>query len=852
MVEFRILGASSLRSATGHELRSILSQPKRMALLSYIALASPGQFQRRERLLGLFWPHLKEKQARAALSVALHHLKNALGSDAIVTRGTDEIGLAAGEFWCDAIEFMGAVADDDLLRAADLYRGSLLDAFYLDGAPDFGQWLDILRERMRGMAVESVGKLADAAAMVGDPTATMWGRRALELAPYDDDAAQRILRLLAASGHRAEAITIFEGFARRLESDLEFEPTPQTLDLVAKIRAGERLETSPGVVTLENDTEYSVPREHELRAASPVAQGPRRWSRVGVALAIGVAIVAVTWLGRGRRDRSVETVQIQAEAPTIGPELRLLIVPPVDQTEDQRWTDLAQETDDAMRRAINRHVGTVDLVASALVEDALRAFSRDDVDVLRLGQQLGATRAISSRYELSLGTLAFTLVVVNVSTGETLRTFDVIRGAPDSDSVIAQAADAAAIAAMLLAFESSDFQLRYSSLPRNPRALRSYQNHLRAFYQGRPGDAANWGLEAIAVEPEWPAPYLATRTSLHVAGRGSEWAALEPKFRALQPSMTDDEQLYLTAQTGATLDDAIEAAERRFRLTGGSSDTGFVLAHRAIAANRLHLAREGLDAQSFEIRRTRNWPSAWTLDALVHHLLGNYSEELERATAGIARFSPNAELALSEARAFIGLNAIAAATEVFDRIDTLSLDVHTRWEVMFEVAHEFRRHGHFEASERALGQLIRIVENEPEIHRFQRAETYYAAGMYQRAIPLFEQELEGVSGFDRLPPAAMLIISLEAIGRSEEATRYEYIMQDFLPDSSHPNRRWAAAVAGSRGDPGEAVRLLQEAFQADVWYFGTDRATGTFLHVRPEFDPIRDHPLFVELMVPKN
>ena len=67
MVEFRVLGALNLLGAGGHELKSVLAQPKRVALLAYLATATPRRLHRRDSLLALFWPELDQEHARAAL-----------------------------------------------------------------------------------------------------------------------------------------------------------------------------------------------------------------------------------------------------------------------------------------------------------------------------------------------------------------------------------------------------------------------------------------------------------------------------------------------------------------------------------------------------------------------------------------------------------------------------------------------------------------------------------------------------------------------------------------------------------------------------------------------------------------
>ena len=56
MIELRTLGAVDLKGADGRAVRSILAQPKRLALLAYLAVHTAGA--RRDSVVALFWPEL--------------------------------------------------------------------------------------------------------------------------------------------------------------------------------------------------------------------------------------------------------------------------------------------------------------------------------------------------------------------------------------------------------------------------------------------------------------------------------------------------------------------------------------------------------------------------------------------------------------------------------------------------------------------------------------------------------------------------------------------------------------------------------------------------------------------------
>ena len=112
MIRFRTLGGVDLRDAEGRELRSVLAQPKRLALLAYLAIATPPGYHRRDTVLALFWPELDQERARGALRQAVHFLRRTLGAHMVQGHGGEDIGLASDMFWCDVRAFDDALAPD--------------------------------------------------------------------------------------------------------------------------------------------------------------------------------------------------------------------------------------------------------------------------------------------------------------------------------------------------------------------------------------------------------------------------------------------------------------------------------------------------------------------------------------------------------------------------------------------------------------------------------------------------------------------------------------------------------------------------------------------------------------------
>ncbi len=136
MLRLTTLGAVDLRDRLGHPVRDVLAQPKRVALLAYLALESRRGPVPRDRVLALFWPESDEGKARNALSQALHHLRQSLGSEVIESHAPSALAIEGGALWCDATAFVDALERGETELALDLYRGEFCPALFGKGAPE--------------------------------------------------------------------------------------------------------------------------------------------------------------------------------------------------------------------------------------------------------------------------------------------------------------------------------------------------------------------------------------------------------------------------------------------------------------------------------------------------------------------------------------------------------------------------------------------------------------------------------------------------------------------------------------------------------------------------------------------
>lgn len=264
MIRLTTLGRLDLQRPDGSSIQAILQQPKRLALLTYLAFAGRGAFRSRDLVVAMFWPETDEDRARGALNQALHVLRKWLGRDAIVSRGPDEIGVAGEVVWCDAVAFQEALDAGDESAALALYQGELLPGFYVSGAPGFERWLDEERGRLKRLAASAAWRLAEREERAGNPLAAAeWGRKSVALSGNDETLVRRLIELLDRLGDRAGALRVFESFAQELAEEYDAEPSAETQRSIANIRA----RASPLALT-------EPPRAEVTGAGPAVAVGP--------------------------------------------------------------------------------------------------------------------------------------------------------------------------------------------------------------------------------------------------------------------------------------------------------------------------------------------------------------------------------------------------------------------------------------------------------------------------------------------------------------------------------------------------------------------------------------------------
>ena len=272
------LGRVDLRDAEGREVGEVLGQPKRLALLAWLAITASDALQRRDLLLPLFWPELPEERARNALRQAVHQLRRALGGETVRSLGAEMIGVSASDLWCDVPAFETALSRGALEEAVELYRGDLLPGFAVAGAAEFERWLEERRGALRLRAVRAAWALAHRHERAGRVEAAIdHARHAVALAADDEAGFRQLLTLLARAGEDAAALDAYAAFAHRLQRD-GVAPAPETTALVEAMRARPRDGTGAA-----NGSEPVASRGRARVTIAPFANltGDPAWDFVG-------------------------------------------------------------------------------------------------------------------------------------------------------------------------------------------------------------------------------------------------------------------------------------------------------------------------------------------------------------------------------------------------------------------------------------------------------------------------------------------------------------------------------------------------------------------------------------------
>ena len=285
VIRLHLLGEIHLRAADGTEVEVLLRQPKRLAVLAYLACPAPGTWHRRDLLTAVFWPELDAPRARSALRNALYVLRQALGEAAVLTRGDEEVAIDPAHLQTDLAEVWGAVRDGRGGVAVARYSGELLAGLFLSGSEGFERWLEDERARLKREVARAGLEWATTLERDRRPAEALAAlRQVVAIHPDDEPAIRRLMALHEMIGDRAGGLSAYEAFRDRLAADFGAAPAPETLAVAERLR---RLTPPvPGHYREAVPSQVPVP---PAPAPAPPAPARPRWMAV---LGLGAAATA--------------------------------------------------------------------------------------------------------------------------------------------------------------------------------------------------------------------------------------------------------------------------------------------------------------------------------------------------------------------------------------------------------------------------------------------------------------------------------------------------------------------------------------------------------------------------------
>lgn len=253
-----------------------LPSRKLAGLLAFLACTAPRP-QPREKLAALLWGSHFEVQAKQNLRQALFRLRKVLGEDALASDG-EVVTLNAAAIRCDVGQFEALIREggrDALSAATDLYRGLLIDDVTI-GEEGWNEWLTGERERLLQLVLGAAMGLGELELAAGRADGALKaGRRAIALNNMREDAHRLVVRALAATGRKAEALKHYEDLVVLLRRELNADPDAATRSLVSGLRRMPPPSSSPAIAEIAG--------HGETRPARPPVEAPSVHLRGGAA-----------------------------------------------------------------------------------------------------------------------------------------------------------------------------------------------------------------------------------------------------------------------------------------------------------------------------------------------------------------------------------------------------------------------------------------------------------------------------------------------------------------------------------------------------------------------------------------
>jgi DNA-binding SARP family transcriptional activator/TolB-like protein len=882
-----LLGRLELGPQADAQQAAVLAQPKRLAILAYLAAAA-GTYQRRDTLLALFWPELDEFAARRALRNTLYQLRLALGDGVFVSRGDDEIMVDGAVLACDIAALRDAVSAGRYDEAIDLYRGELLEGFHVTNVGEgFDRWL----ARERGSALALALRAFDARVaqhqQAGDAAAAaVCAVRATELAPFDEVWLRRAALALDAVGDRGGALRLCDAFVQRMAAELEARPSAETQGLIERLRSGALVNLprapQPDRAVAVTSAPAPLPPASRPAASSPSTDAsPRAATPLSNDAPPRVTPSAAPPLSRRsawRLPAVSAAAAVVVLAGLLAIRTRAHVAPP--RRERVLITSFENRTGDATLDPVGDM--EVDWLARGLVgwqridvldPRALLARGRgpggQPVDPGQLAHRVGASLVVTGSYYRSGDSLLF-VAAVGDGNGRVVRTVGPIAAslARPVDAVEATRTRVLTALASIVDPRSREVWNAYAAPP----PFEAYEPYVAGwgfFWRGQFARAESLFARAASRDTSFDAATVAVATAsanlLHCAVVDSVVSALARRGRSLDPLDALGIRIAVARCHGRN-DEMLRLSLERERLISAASPSQLSTANAALWANHPLDAvaiLERIDpAVDLDWMPTADHLDYWASLTEADHMSGRHEAELAAVErSGLTRLGRF----LYGGRALAGLRRSADALAALDSALLLPAEPglsngmaiftdgrpeytgSAAW-VGLWIARELHVHGDSAngrtAATRTLAWLEALPRDDrtaPEMRLFE-AEYLEQLGRLADATRIIERLL--ASDSSNIDYRGTLAGLAAGTGDTALAGRLDRWLAALPPERAlWGSAFYRARVASLQGRPADAVALVREALARGAWPY--------WVHLDPALHRLERRPEYVALIAPR-
>ncbi|WP_022819768.1 AfsR/SARP family transcriptional regulator [Fusobacterium russii] len=236
---------------------------KTKALLSLLIL-NKNKPLNREKIVSYLWPDSTEDSGKFNLRFNLWQLRNAIGLDKngneFLNTGRSHCGINLNYiFSCDVIdirkfEIKENVTAKELEKLREKFSGDFFEGFYFKNCEEFNENIILERSYFEDKKVKILLKLVEIYELEENfDKCVEILKELINIEPYDEEIALRILEVYEKSGKKSSAIIFYDNFKKRLMTFLGICPSEDLEKKYLELKSKDiRIEKNDIIVNKEN------------------------------------------------------------------------------------------------------------------------------------------------------------------------------------------------------------------------------------------------------------------------------------------------------------------------------------------------------------------------------------------------------------------------------------------------------------------------------------------------------------------------------------------------------------------------------------------------------------------------